>query len=425
MSHNINIALSPNNTKADTLEAVKQLVLPWKWFSWQRGDKTRKLESQFRAYFDVPHAYAMNSGREALYTILQSLDLKEGDEIILQSFTCMVVVNAITWNGLTPVYADMSAEDFNIDPEQLKKKITKKTKAVIVQHTFGIPAQMEEIQKICKNKKLILIEDCAHAMGATYTDTKGKEHLLGTVGDFGFYSLGRSKVISCVTGGMIVAKDKKRSKQIEQVLKHARYPKRSTIARNLLHPIAMNCIKKLYNKSIFGKVLLVALQKAKLLTMEVEKHEKRGNFKPPHPLRMSNALAALALHQFALLDQFNTHRRTLAQQYYKSIRKTLLKKFGIKAINPAKYPGAIFLRYPIILKNEKLKKKMFKKVKHQGIILGDWYSSPIAPPNSNMDKTNYQQNSCIVVEDICTRVLNLPTYHSLTEQQAEAIIKTL
>lgn len=433
MKENINIALSPNSSAADAVIALKQFFLPWNWFSWRYGGNIGKLESEFRGYFDVPFAFALNSGRESLYAILQALNFKKNDEIILQSFTCMVVVNAIVWNGLKPIYTDIDKSDFNMDVKDFEKKITKKTKAVIIQHTFGIPAKMDEIKAICYKRKLVLIEDCAHTIGGKY---KGK--YLGTIGDIGFFSLGRSKAISCVSGGMIVTKDKKYGEKIKSVLKYAFYPKKSVIARNLFHPIAMQCIKKLYNVGVFGKILLFFLQKVKLLTMEIEKHEKKGEFKAPYPVKMANALSKLALHQFSNLDRFNTKRKEITKKYHRKLRSHTAQSLpceiktrseplllGMKVVNPTLYKDSYLLRFPIILKNEKKKKEILKNAKREGVVLGDWYSSPIAPMDCSMQKTSYERGVCPVAEDICSRVVNLPIYYNLNEKQTDKIIKCL
>lgn len=413
MRNPIHIALSPNNTWEDTLEALKQLCLPWKWASWQKGDATKVLEKEFRNYFGVEHVYAMNGGREALYLILKSLNLKEGDEVLLQSFTCMVVTNSIVWNGLKPVYVDMDPETYNLDPKKLEEKITPRTRAVMVQHTFGIPAELKKIKEICQKHNLILIEDCAHAMGAMYENQK-----LGTIGDIAFFSLGRSKVVSCVSGGMIVANSEKYGELIKKNVQQLKPPKRSTIRKNLLHPIVMTLVKKLYNLGPFGKGVLVAMQKLKCLTMEVEAHEKKGIFKKPYPHRMPSALAALALIQFAKLDEFNAHRRALAKIYYAALKN----KEDISALDPDKCPGAIFLRYPLQCSDKETRDKLLAKAKKRKIILGDWYVSPIAPPNIDIEKTFYKKGSCPEVEKVSSRIINLPTYHSITKKDALAIL---
>ena len=118
----------------------------------------------------------------------------EGDEVLVQAFTCVAVPNSVLWAQATPVYADIDAT-LNIDPIDVEKKITNRTKAIIVQHTFGIPADMDALVALAKKHNILLIEDCAHSLGATY---KGKK--VGTFGDAAFFSFGRDKVVSSVFG---------------------------------------------------------------------------------------------------------------------------------------------------------------------------------------------------------------------------------
>ncbi len=97
--------------------------------------------------------------------ILNSLGLEKDSEVLLQAFTCNAAVNPIIWSGLKPVFVDVNEETFNMDAEDLRRKISSKSKAVMVQHTFGLPAYMDEILEICQQNNLILIEDCAHSLG--------------------------------------------------------------------------------------------------------------------------------------------------------------------------------------------------------------------------------------------------------------------
>lgn len=405
----INIALSPNNTWHDTLEALAQLVLPWNWWLWKRGRAVEILEEHFARYHGVDRAYAVGSGREALYVILKALNLNPGDEIILQSFTCMVVVNSIVWSGLTPVYCDID-ESFNLNPEKLESIINSKTKAVIVQHTFGIPAKLEKIRKICRERNLILIEDCAHAMGAMINGKK-----VGTMGDFGFYSLGRSKVISAVSGGIIICNNNKFLPELEREYAKLKGLPTGLIFQNLMHPLICSLAKATYGWG-FGKILMVAGQKLKLLSFEVNKAEKQGVMKSPFPCQMPNALAKLALIQFSLLNKFNGHRRKLAKKYFEKL------KGDFELIDPAKFPGAIFLRYPVLVKNPA---KILKAAKQKGIILGDWYNVPVAPSDINEHKSGYRKGNNPHTESICRQVINLPTQQNISEMDADRIINLL
>ncbi len=182
----ISISLSPNTEKDDIRLAFLLKFQPWKW---KEGKEVVDLEDEFKKYLGVNHAISFNSGRSSLMAILDSLGLEKGSEILLQAFTCNAVPNPIIWAGLKPVYVDVNEQTFNIDPEDLRKKITLRQaqgghpRAVIVQHTFGLPAYMDEIIRICQENNLILIEDCAHSLGAEY---RGKK--VGTIGRISFFS---------------------------------------------------------------------------------------------------------------------------------------------------------------------------------------------------------------------------------------------
>ncbi len=191
----ITISLSPNTEADDVFLAVKTIIQP---LLWKTGKATSDAEQWFRNYFSVEQAVSFNSGRSALLAILKAFGIGEGDEVLVQAFTCVAVPNSVLWAGAKPVFVDIDAT-LNMDPKDAEKKITKNTKALIVQHTFGVPAQMDKIIALAKKHHLILIEDCAHALGATY---KGKK--VGTFGDAAFFSFGRDKVVSSVFGGMAI-----------------------------------------------------------------------------------------------------------------------------------------------------------------------------------------------------------------------------
>ena len=159
-------------------------------------------QKAFADMLGIPHVCAFWKGRAAFYTILQALGITRGDEVILPGFTCVVVPNAIRAVGATPVYADIEPENYNIDPVSVEQAITPHTRAVLVQHTFGIPANMAALIDITTRHHLPLIEDCAHALGSTYNG-----HPVGTLGTAAFFSSQWSKPYTTGLGGIAVTAD--------------------------------------------------------------------------------------------------------------------------------------------------------------------------------------------------------------------------
>src|SRR3989338_776448 len=192
---------APHITARDTFIALSFLLFPWKWFRMRRGDAPKKVEAWLQKYFDCGKVFTFDSGRSALYFALKACRVGEDDEVIVQAYTCLVVVNAIRWTGAEPVFVDIRT-DYTMNPEDARKKITEKTKVLIIQHTFGTPADLESLVQLGKEKNVKIIEDCAHSLGVRHNG-----QLTGTFGDIGVVSFGSDKVISCVRGGGVITQD--------------------------------------------------------------------------------------------------------------------------------------------------------------------------------------------------------------------------
>lgn len=165
------------------------------------GPEVGKFEKEFANWLGLDDAVGVGSGTEALHLAVRALDLEPDDEVISPTFTFIASAGAVALAGVKPAFCDIEPTLFNIDPEDLKKRITPKTKAIVVVHLFGHPAPMDEIMEIAKVHNLKVIEDCAQATGAEY---KGKK--VGTIGDFGCFSFFPSKNLGGVgDGGMVVA----------------------------------------------------------------------------------------------------------------------------------------------------------------------------------------------------------------------------
>ncbi len=412
MKRPISISNIPNIEKDDIKLYLKLL---FNFSLYKKGNFEEKLKNWFIDYFRVEFVFNFITGRLALFEILKSLNLNNEDEIILQAFTCSVVPEAIIAAKLKPVYVDID-KTFNIDVNNLKNKITKKTKVIIIQHTFGIPAEIEKIKEIAKKNNIIIIEDCAHNIGSKY-----KNKLLGTFSDIAFFSFGRSKAFSATNGGIIITNNKNLAKKLEIIEKSINYPSNSRIFKELLHPIIFYfLINPLYDFLNIGKLLLIILQKIKILTFEVSKKEKEGFFEFKNIYKMPNLFCFLALNQLSKIDKYNNRRKETVKKYLKNdkiLQLSSLENFAQSDIE--KYFNPL-LRFPLLVKNSN---ELIKKRRKGKIYLGDWYSNVVDPKGVNLEKIYYQKGSCPNAEKISKQIVNLPTNPTLKDNEIEKIIK--
>ena len=402
MCKTIFTGFGPNITDQDVRNAWSLSFTPWKW---KKGNFVLEIENWLKEYFESKFSFTFDSGRTALHYSLKALGVGEGDEVLVQSYTCMVVSNAIVWTGAKPVYVDVE-NNFNMDADDLSKKITQKTKVIIIQHTFGTPANLDGITKIAKERNLKIIEDCAHSLGAKYN-----EKLLGNFGDIGMFSFGSDKVISCVRGGGLITNDDdiaKRLKDFQSRLPDSRLWK---IKQHLLHIIFFPIGKKLYSIKV-GKWFLGLTRKLNITASIIYQPEKKGKQVLFYPSLLPNALAKILSNQIKNLKNFNTHRQKIAQLYNEKITNT-------KIIKPVWNNDSIWLRYTILVDNPN---KLHRQAKKQNIILGTWYNSAIAPCDIDLEKSGYKPGDCPNAERLASLSINLPTNKNITEADAEKII---
>lgn len=319
------IGISPNAEADDVRLALKLLLRPRRWIS---GPAQAVLAGALKKYFNRRYCYLVNAGRTALFLGLKSLNLKPGDEVIHLDFTCSVVPEAIIKAGGKPVAA----------ADLTRAVIGPKTRAMIVQHTFGVPDNMEKIAAICKNHRLVMIEDLAHSLGAKY-----RGRLAGTFGDLTMLSFGRDKIISSVFGGALIA-DRPLS------LPSLKYPSRGWIFRQLLHPLIMALAVPTYFCG--GKLLIYSARKLGLIVLPLALIE---------PARLPEALARLALNQWNKLERLNRHRRELAQFYARELKLPFS-------------PDAVYLRFPVKVEAPE---KFLALGKKRQMLLGNWYDNKL------------------------------------------------
>ena len=235
------------------------------------GPKTEEFEDAIRDYIGVRHAVAVSSGTAALHLIVRALGLVPGDEVLVPSFTFAASVNALLYEGLKPVFCDIEDKTYNVDPSDIERKITPKTKAILVVDVFGHPADWEAITRIAGEHDLRIIDDSCEALGAEYDGRK-----IGQFGDAAAFAFYANKQITAGEGGMIVTNNA----QIARVARSLRNQGRSEMGSWL-------------------------------------EHERLGfNY------RMDEMSAALGLSQLHRIELFLRRRQQVADMYSQRLRET-------------------------------------------------------------------------------------------------------
>lgn len=395
----IAISLSPNTDRADVQRALSLLMRPSQWSDNGLIDQASTRISRLYGNY---HTMLTSSGRQALYDILRALNVSQGDEVIVQAFTCLSVPAAVLWTGASPVYADINSKTYCLDPASVRERITSKTKAIIVQHTFGISGPIHEILEIAHQHQIRVIEDCAHAF-----DVSEGEGKLGMYGDAAFLSFGRDKCLSSVFGGAAITNNDTTARSLEAFQNERSYPPHAWVAQQLLHPLLFSIILPLYDKMSMGKILLRSAQIAGLLSKAVTIQERAGG-KPSHiSYRYSPALAQLLIQQIQTQRVHTKRRRAIVALYADAL--------GFYELRDKSRP---LLRFPIQV-NHSL--TILKNAQKAHMYLGDWYHAPLAP-TCNLKEFKYSRGVCPNAERIAQYMINLPTNPSLTDKEVSNII---
>jgi len=184
------------------------------WIS-STGKYIDQFENDFSKYIDMRYGVSTSNGTTALHLALMALDIGEGDEVIIPDLTFAATINAVLHANATPVVVDVSEESWCIDPIEIQKAITPKTKAIIPVHLYGQPCEMDAIMSIAKKYNLKVVEDCAEAHGATYRDKK-----VGSFGDISCFSFFANKIITTGEGGMCLTNSKEIDVKLRQLRDH-------------------------------------------------------------------------------------------------------------------------------------------------------------------------------------------------------------
>lgn len=357
---------------------------------------------------DLNSIFFFFKGRVALYAILKSLGIKEDDEVILPGFTCVVVPNAILYCGAKPVYVDIDENTFNINPDLIEQKITSKTKAIIIQHTFGIPAQMDRIIEITKKNNLFLIEDSCHAIGSKYNGIE-----VGNFGDAAFFSSQWSKPVTSGLGGWVKINNKDLKDKIEKY--YEKYSKPKT-----LEEISLAFQYFLYKSFITPKTYLFIkkiysfLYTKGFITGSSSPDELSCRLPTTYEKKMGKIQKNILIQNLSKIDLLINHRKYISKRYEEE-----LNKIGIKTYNFTEDYDIVFLRYPLIVKD---KEKVLKDALKKGIEIGDWFLSPVHPLTENLELADYQKGTCPIAEKVCEHIVNLPTHSKIKDKEIKKMV---
>ena len=241
------------------------------------GKRVRDFESRLKDYLGVKYAIAVNSGTAALHAALLAAGVKQGDEVLLPSFTFVATANSVVAAGAKPIFVDINREDYTIDVSDLRAKITKNSKAIIPVHLYGHVSDMDEIMELAAEHSLDIIEDACQSLGSTY-----KKKQTGTLGLMGCFSLYASKVLTSGEGGAVTTNDDNLADNLKMIRNHGMVEGYDTriFGLNLRLPELSAAIAKVQMKKL-TKMLELRRRNAELLTKSLLPIADRTQLKLP------------------------------------------------------------------------------------------------------------------------------------------------
>lgn len=337
------------------------------------GPMIENFEKSVADYVGVKYAVAISNGTSALHAACFAAGIGEGDEVITTPITFAASANCVLYCGGTPVFADIDERTYNIDPKDIERKITPKTKAIIAVHMAGQPCDMDEIHKIAKEHNLFVIEDGAHALGSEY---KGKK--VGTLSDMTTFSFHPVKPITTGEGGMIVTDNEELYKRLVLFRSHGITRDSSMMKRNE-GPWYYEQLALGYN------------------------------------YRMTDIQCALGANQMKKLDRFINRRRELVKRYDKAFASC--ENITIPYQLPETNSG--WHLYIIQVKNHD-RRQVFEQLRAEGVGVNVHYIPVYMHPY--YQENGYKDVHCEKAEELYSHMISLPLYPGLTEEQQDEVI---
>lgn len=363
----------PNLGKEELKNLAKVFKTSWVGI----GPMTQELESQFSRFIGVPYAVGVTSCTAALHIALQALGIKKGDEVIVPAITVVSTPYAALYNGAKPVFADVEEDTLCLDPKDFEKKITSKTKAVILVHLGGHSCDMGKIMAVAKKYNILVVEDCANAQGALY---KGKP--VGSFGDIGCFSFEAKKNMTTGDGGMLTIKDK----NLAEKLKTLRW-----------YGSASDTWKRFAGNAKYS------------WHYDVSELGWKYN--------MNDIIAAIGLAQFKKLPKILLRKDRLRLRYNKALRDIP----WLKTPNDRPYTKSGWWLYVARVKNG-LRDKFMGYLAENGITASVHF--PPVYEHSYFKKINISA-SCPVAERVSKEIVSLPLFSGMTDKEFNYVVRVI
>ena len=352
-------------------------VLRSDWIT--QGPKVAEFEKEFAKYVGARYAVAVNSGTAALHAACFAAQIEKGDEVITTPITFAASANCVLYQAGTPIFADIDADTLNIDPEEIKKKITKKTRALIPVDFTGPPVNLEKILQIAKDNNLVIIEDASHALGATYKDSK-----IGSISDMTIFSFHPVKHITTGEGGMITTNNKEYYERLKLFRTHG-----------------------------------ITKDKDKLINYDgpwyYEMQELGYNY------RLTDFQCALGLGQLKKIDKFIQRRREIVKKYNSEFKD--ISEIKIPEINPID-PNPVWHIYMIQLNLDRLKvdrREIFEALRAENIGVNVHYI-PVHLQPYYQKRFGYRCGDFPKAENYYSRAITLPVFPKMSNKDINDVI---
>lgn len=357
----------------EDVNAVKEVIQSG--MHWCTGKQIEEFEKKICEYIGSRYCVAFNSGGSALHALMLAYGFKPGDEIIVPSFTFIATAYSPLYVGARPVFADIEEETLGLDPEDVKEKITSKTKAILPIHYSGMPCKIRELREIAEDYKLILIEDAAEAFGAKVSD----KHV-GTFGDAAILSFCQNKIFTTSEGGAVVTDDRELYDKLKLLVSYGRI----TEGDYFTSGTKTDYVEVGYN------------------------------------WRLSTILAALGIAQLEKVDKLIEMRRKNAH----SLNKELKKIDGIEVLKEPEDYFAVYQLYTIrVLEGKEMRDALMRYLAKKGISTKIYFEP--AHKYTVFRKLGYSKIKLPVTEKVSSQVLSLPIYPHMTKEELDYIVTSI